>query len=168
CAACQCQFQDVQQRYRCRQMKLSRIIMLVVLLSGLVEAARSQTPATSSTTWAKTSARGTVPPQPPTPAWWTSVQDAELTQLVHRAVANNLDLKHAAARVEESRAVRGIEKSALYPSLAAGTSVTRQRQRVPTVTSTGPSEFRALELNDFRIGFDSAWELDVFGRIRNE
>jgi multidrug efflux system outer membrane protein len=149
-------------------MKPSRTIALIVLLCGWGAAARSQTPATSSTTWATTSARGTAPQQPPTPEWWTSFQDAELTQLVHRAVANNLDLKLATARVEEARAVRGIEKSALYPSLAAGTSVTRQRQRVPTVTSTGPSAFRALELSDFRIGFDSSWELDVFGRIRNE
>ena len=149
-------------------MKLSRLIMLVVLLSGLGAAARSQTPATSSTAWATTSTRGTVSQQPPTPEWWTSFQDAELTQLVQRAVASNLDLKLAAARVEEARAVRGIEKSALYPSVAAGTSVTRQRERVPVVTSTGSSAFRALELNDFRIGFDSSWELDVFGRIRNE
>ena len=77
-----------------------------------------------------------------------------LAQLVQRAVASNLDLKLAAARVEEARAVRGIEKSALYQSLTAGTSVTRQRQRVPAVTSTGSSVFRALELNDFRIGSD--------------
>src|SRR5262249_49125073 len=103
-----------------------------------------------------------------TPEWWTSFQDAELTQLVHRAVANNLDLKLATARVEEARAVRGIEKSALYPSLAAGTSVTRQRQRVPTVTSTGPSAFRSLEPSVLRYGFDRPWDMDVFRRIRKE
>jgi outer membrane protein, multidrug efflux system len=149
-------------------MKLSRLILLVVLLSDLGATARSQTPATLSTAWATTSARGTLSQQTPTPDWWTSFQDAELTQLVRRAVANNLDLKLAAARVEEARAVRGIEKSALYPSITAGTSVTRQRERVPVVTSSGSSAFRALELNNFQIGFDSAWELDVFGRIRNE
>ena len=149
-------------------MKLSRLTILVVFLSGLGTAGRSQTSATPPTDWATTSARGTVSQQPPTPEWWTSFQDRELTQLVQRAVANNLDLKLAAARVEEARAVRGIEKSALYPSLAAGASVTRQRQRVPALTSIGPSAFRALELNNFQIGFDSAWEIDVFGRIRNE
>jgi outer membrane protein, multidrug efflux system len=149
-------------------MKRSGTIELIVLLCGLGAAAPSQTPATSSTAWATTSARGTVPQPPPTPEWWTSFRDVELVQLVQRAVANNLDLKLAAARVEEARALRGIEKSALYPSLAAGASVTRQRQRVPAVTSTGPSAFRALELNNFQIGFDSSWELDVFGRIRNE
>jgi outer membrane protein, multidrug efflux system len=149
-------------------MKLSRLMMSVVALSGLGAAAQSQTPATSSTAWATTSTRGTVSQQPPTPEWWTSFRDAELVQLVQRAVANNLDLKLAAARVEEARAVRGIEKSALYPSLAAGASVTRQGQRVPALISTGPSAFRALELNDFRIGFDSSWELDVFGRIHSE
>ena len=42
-------------------------------------------------------------------------------QLVQCAVDSDLDLKLAAARVEEARAVRGIEKSALYQSLTAGT-----------------------------------------------
>jgi len=36
------------------------------------------------------------------------------------------------------------------------------------VTNTGSPVLRSLELNDFRFGFDSSWELDVFGRIRNE
>src|SRR5690242_6035487 len=116
-------------------MKLSRLITLVVLLIGLGAVARSQTPATSSTAWATTSTRGTVSQQAPTPEWWTSFQDAELTKLIQRAVVNNLDLKLAAARVEEARAERGIEKSALYPSLGASTSVTRQRERVPVVTN---------------------------------
>jgi len=149
-------------------MKLLRGTVLIVFLCGLGTAGRSQTPATSSPAWATTSARGTVSQQPPTPEWWTSFRDEELAQLIERAVASNLDLKLAAARVEEARAVRGIEKSALYPSVAAGTSVTRQRERVPVVTSSGSSAFRALELSNFQIGFDSSWELDVFGRIRNE
>src|SRR5258708_29903412 len=28
--------------------------------------------------------------------------------------------------------------------------------------------FHPVELNNFQVGFDSAWEIDVFGRIRNE
>jgi NodT family efflux transporter outer membrane factor (OMF) lipoprotein len=149
-------------------MKLLRYIVLIVVFSGLGTAGRSQTPSTLSSSWATTSARGTVSQQPPTPEWWTSFQDAELTQLIQRAVASNLDLQLAAARVEEARAVRGIEKSALYPSLGASTSVTRQRERVPVVTNAGSPAFQAFEFSNFQIGFDSAWELDVFGRIRNE
>src|SRR5262249_12214934 len=112
-------------------MKLFRGTVLIVFLCGLGTAGRSQTPATPSIGWTTTSTRGTAPQQPPTPEWWRSFRDAELTQLVQRAVANNLDLKLAAARVEEARAVRGVEKSALYPSVAAAASVTRQRERVP-------------------------------------
>jgi len=149
-------------------MNPSRTTALIILLCGLGAIGRSQTPASPSTGWATTSTRGTTSQQAPTQEWWTSFQDAELTQLVQRAIANNLDLKLAAARVEEARAVRGIEKSALYPSLGASTSVTRERQRITAVTSTGSPAFRAQELNDFRVGFDSSWELDVFGRIRNE
>ena len=149
-------------------MKLFRCIALIVLFCGLGTAGRSQTPATPPTGWATTSTRGITPQQAPTLQWWNSFQDAELTRLVQRAVANNLDLQLAAARVEEARAARGIEKSALYPSVGASTSVTRQRERVPVVTNAQSSAFRALELNNFQVGFDSSWELDVFGRIRNE
>src|SRR5262249_30546730 len=146
-------------------MKLFRGIVLIVLFCGLGTAGRSQTPAAPPSGWATTSTRGTTPQQAPTPEWWTSFQDAELTQLIQRAVANNLDLKLAAARVEEARAVRGIEKSALYPSLGASTSVTRQRQRITAVTSTGSSAVRAQELDDFRVRVCSSLEPERVGRI---
>src|SRR6266404_6565630 len=148
-------------------MKLFRGIVLILLFCGLGTVGRSQTPAAPPTGWATTSPLGTTQQQAPAPEWWTSFHDAELTQLVQRAVANNLDLKLAAARVEEARAVRGIEKSALYPSIGASASAAHQRERLPVVTNTGSPVLRSLELNDFRFGFDSSWELDVFGRIRN-
>jgi NodT family efflux transporter outer membrane factor (OMF) lipoprotein len=149
-------------------MKIAKSLLLTIVLCGLQGTGRSQTTSDHPESWATTAARGTTAQQSPVQEWWASFNDAELANLVQRAAANNLDLKLAGARIEEARAARGIEKSALYPSIGAGVSVTRQRQRVPTVTGSGTPGFRALELNDFRVGFDSAWELDVFGRIRNE
>src|SRR5262249_61451199 len=74
----------------------------------------------------------------------------------------------AAARVEAARAERNIQKSSLSPSLSAGLGASRERQRIAVPTAAGSPAFRPIELNDFRIGFDSSWEIDVFGRIRNE
>jgi NodT family efflux transporter outer membrane factor (OMF) lipoprotein len=89
--------------------------------------------------------------------------------LIHRAVNNNLDLRLAAARVDEARAARGVAKSAFYPSVGVTTSAQRLRERVPVFNpSTNTAAFHPVELNNFQVGFDSAWEIDVFGRIRNE
>jgi hypothetical protein len=52
-------------------------------------------------------------------AWWTVFRDPVLDSLVARAVAGNQDLRIAAARVREARALRGIEAAARLPSLDA-------------------------------------------------
>jgi len=123
----------------------------------------------STKTWEATSIRGVSTKQPPNADWWNSFHDEELTQLIHRAVANNLDLRLAAARVDEARAARGVAKSAFYPSVGVTTSAERLRERVPVFNpSTNTAAFHPVELNNFQVGFDSAWEIDVFGRIRNE
>jgi NodT family efflux transporter outer membrane factor (OMF) lipoprotein len=119
--------------------------------------------------WAAKSIRGTSTEQPPNADWWNSFHDEELTRLIHRAVANNLDLQLAAARVDEARAARGVAKSAFYPSVGLTTSAERLRERVPVFNpGTNTAAFHPVELNNFQVGFDSAWEIDVFGRIRNE
>src|SRR5262245_43353834 len=51
--------------------------------------------------------------------WWQVFQDPVLQLLIREAIANNLDLRVAAARVEEARARAGIAKSYLYPAVDA-------------------------------------------------
>src|SRR5260370_3130732 len=105
----------------------------------------------------------------PAEEWWNSFHDEELTRLVRRVVANNLDLRLAAARVDEARAARGVAKSAFYPSVGVTTSAERLRERVAAFNpGVNAPTFHPVELNNFQVGFDSAWEIDVFGRIRNE
>src|SRR5260370_37533225 len=81
--------------------------------------------------WAAKSIRGASTEQPPNADCWNSFHDEELTRLIHRAVASNLDLRLAAARVDEARAARGVAKSVFYPSVGATTSAERLRERVP-------------------------------------
>jgi len=122
----------------------------------------------STKTWAATSIRG-VSTERPAAEWWNSFHDEELTRLIHRAVANNLDLRLAAVRVDEARAARGVAKSAFYPSVGVTTSAERLRERVAAFNlGVNAPTFHPVELNNFQVGFDSAWEIDVFGRIRNE
>jgi len=140
--------------------------LLVGLVCGLVGTCEFS--AAQSNNWASTTALGTSTQQQPDNEWWKTFQDQQLTELIQRAISNNLDLKLAAARVEQARAARGVEKSALYPSVSSGLSASRTQQRIAAVAGTGAAGFRPLELNNFQIGFDSSWELDIFGRIRNE
>jgi len=105
----------------------------VLFLCGLILVfgpnVRAQTEE-STKTWAATSFRGVSTKQPPNADWWNSFHDEELTRLIRRGVANNLDLRLAAARVDEARAARGVAKSAFYPSVGVTTSAERLRERV--------------------------------------
>ena len=140
-----------------------------LLLLALASGAKVTAQGPESRDWAAKSIRGTSTEQPPNADWWNSFHDEELTRLIHRAVANNLDLQLAVARVDEARAARGVAKSAFYPSVGLTTSAERLRERVPVFNSgTNTAAFHPVELNNFQVGFDSAWEIDVFGRIRNE
>jgi outer membrane protein, multidrug efflux system len=140
-----------------------------LLLLALASGARVTAQGSESRDWAARSIRGTSTEQPPNTDWWNSFHDEELTQLIHRAVANNLDLRLAAARVDEAWAARGVAKSVFYPSVEATTSAERRREWFPAFDpGTNTAAFHPVELNNFQVGFDSAWEIDVFGRIRDE
>jgi len=99
----------------------------------------------------------------PVAEWWSTFNDSQLDGLVKRAVQNNLDLQLATARIAEARAARGVSRSGLSPSVGAGVSATRNRQRV--IAPGG--ELREVEFNNFEGQFDASWEIDVFGRIRS-
>jgi multidrug efflux system outer membrane protein len=104
--------------------------------------------------------------------WWTEFHDPELDDLVTRAVAGNLDLKIAAARVREARAARGIAESAALPQVGVNASGARveRSDAVPPFRSvvSGPSPFGDRTQNLFEAGFDAGWELDVFGGVRRD
>jgi multidrug efflux system outer membrane protein len=90
--------------------------------------------------------------------WWRSLNDSILSSLEERAVKGNLDLKIAQARIREARALRGISKADLFPTIDTSASATNYR------TSKNSSSFQEHKL--YSVGFDAGWELDVFGGIR--
>ena len=97
--------------------------------------------------------------QPETMArWWGTLNDPELESLVERAIKGNLDLKNARARVREARALRGITRSDLFPTLDASGSATRSRSSKNSGTGK--------EIKLYSAGFDAGWELDIFGGTR--
>src|SRR6266550_2620826 len=84
---------------------------------------------------------------------------------IHKNLGGHVDSR----RVHGARAARGVAKSAFYPSVGVTTSAERLRERVAAFNpGVNAPTFHPVELNNFQVGFDSAWEIDVFGRIRNE
>jgi multidrug efflux system outer membrane protein len=96
--------------------------------------------------------------------WWVAFDDPALTRLVDEALASNLDIAAAIARVELARSNVLLAQSYLYPSanLQAGTV----RSRISTLGSPPlPSEVDPLS-NNYRLGVQASYELDVWGKYR--
>ena len=98
--------------------------------------------------------------------WWQIFQDPQLQELIRQAIANNLDLRAATARVEQARAQAGVAKSFLYPEIGASAGyTTRQGSKVsdpPEVTSDERT------VRNFSAAFTLSWEIDLFGRLRRQ
>jgi len=82
--------------------------------------------------------------------WWERLGDNELNALVEEAVAGNLDVAAAKAKIRAARATERQTGAALLPSADASASASRQKSQ---------GEVR----NQFKGGFDASWELDLFG-----
>jgi NodT family efflux transporter outer membrane factor (OMF) lipoprotein len=91
-------------------------------------------------------------------AWWTTLNDPELSSLMERAVAGNPDLKKARARIREARARRGLAKTELFPTLDGAGSATWKHSSKDTGTGKTSDLYAA--------SFDAGWELDIFGGVR--
>ncbi len=99
-------------------------------------------------------------------AWWTSLGDPVLDRLVATALSDNLDLRHAQARIGEARALRDRAAGGNGPTVTTGASVTdlRQSENGPLPINAIPGMERDQTIYD--AGFDAAWEIDLFGRNR--
>ncbi len=97
----------------------------------------------------------------PVSQFWSNFQDATLESLIGQALVANYDLRIAATRVREARALRRDAAFDLAPSINVGGGYTKQRTANVT---TQPGAPRTSELYD--AGFDAFWELDFFGGVR--
>src|SRR5690606_9188762 len=98
--------------------------------------------------------------------WWLALGDPELARLIDTALAENLDLHQADARIDEARALRDRVAGNRAPTIDAVASVNRRRQ-----SENGPLPIDSipdLEATQtiYDAGFDAAWELDLFGANR--
>ena len=94
-------------------------------------------------------------------AWWDLVKsDVVLADLIREALENNKDLRIAAARVEEARAISRINY--LLPQVDAGAGANRQRF---TENGVGGA-LGGQTLNSFDLSAVLSWEIDLWGKLR--
>jgi NodT family efflux transporter outer membrane factor (OMF) lipoprotein len=95
--------------------------------------------------------------------WRDFFQDAQLRSLITQALANNRDIRIAAARVAEARASWRIEGAALYPQLDAVGTGTRAR----SLFNLPGSGTLPIDEKQISAQLSAGWEIDLWGRLRN-
>lgn len=97
--------------------------------------------------------------------WWRSFDDPLLASLVERALAQNLDLQQASARVVQARAALRHAKADLLPSGQVSGQASENYQSLETpqgrIASALPGFEREAQGYELNVG--ASWELDLFG-----
>lgn len=95
--------------------------------------------------------------------WRQFFRDPALQQLIQTALSNNLDLRVATLNIEAYRAQYQIQHAERFPAVSANGS--GSRERLPAdMSSSGDSQISSQYLATLGI---SAYELDLFGRVRS-
>jgi multidrug efflux system outer membrane protein len=95
--------------------------------------------------------------------WREFFTDEKLRKIIETALSNNRDLRLAALNVQRARALYGIQRAEIFPSVnALGSGI---RQRVPAdLLETG----NAITAEQYSVNLGiSSWEIDFFGRIQS-
>jgi NodT family efflux transporter outer membrane factor (OMF) lipoprotein len=161
----------MRMRNRCKYE--SQIFLLVVLVtvplwqSGCMMVGPNylRPPAPTADAWIETGDPAIRRETTDVSAWWTVFNDPVLNTLVETAYRQNPSLRAAGVRVIEAQARRGIAIGQLFP---------QQQDTFGQATSNEISENRAnraapgliSDFDDWQVGFDATWELDLWGRFR--
>src|SRR6201998_2666302 len=96
--------------------------------------------------------------------WWTLFRSSKLDLLVKQAIAGNLTLESAKARLAQAREAIAVASSALYPRIGLNANVAEEKQSAatfglsPNVVPLPPS------FNLFQVGPTASYTPDLFGQ----
>jgi outer membrane protein, multidrug efflux system len=98
-------------------------------------------------------------------AWWDGFGDPALSALVREALAGNLDLAIATARVDQFLGALVTTRSAFFPQVdgVAGVSKNRASRESGLTTIPGGTD---VTYDTYQAYLSASWELDLWGRIR--
>lgn len=130
---------------------ISILILLTVLSSCLVGPKYSRPEVKSPTDWMEQSKFVDKTDTITNLQWFELFKDTILNNLISEALSKNYNMANAVLRIEQSRAVYGIAKAELLPSIGYGA-----RAQVNNNSD-----------NSFSLGGTASWEIDFWGKLRH-
>lgn len=149
---------DRKQIFRTRRAFLAAsLLSTMFLLSGCLTPALNFVAPEQPESWpAKYEAQMEVVDAASLQAWWQRFEDPVLNKLVETALQNSPDRQEAKARILEARGNWRSAKGRLFPLFTAGGQAGRQ-------------DLSLASTDDFYdAAFDASYEIDIFGRNRNQ
>ena len=113
---------------------------------------------------------GTPASQTELASWWTRLDDPALSALIEQAVASNLDIVQAQARLRQARESLRQANAAFLPQInGSGSGGKNYRNQAGgtrvddsgNVISTGASNWSST----YSLGANASWQLDLFGEL---
>jgi NodT family efflux transporter outer membrane factor (OMF) lipoprotein len=107
--------------------------------------------------------------------WREYFSDTTLLQLIDTALNNNLDLMITTQRILQAREQVRLHKGNLLPTVNASPSVSQRKFGLYTMDGAGnnttdilPGRRVPVDLQDYYLGLQASWEVDVWGKLRNK
>ncbi len=96
--------------------------------------------------------------------WWEQFNDPVLNDLIRVGLAENREVKSAAARVDQYLGQYVTTRAAMFPQITADASVGRGRS-----SERGAAPVSSLVKNpadQYQAQFSASWEIDLWGKLR--
>jgi NodT family efflux transporter outer membrane factor (OMF) lipoprotein len=153
-----------------RAIAASTTLATVMALAACEVGPDYQTPPTTLSpfhTAAAVQARTAATP-PALEVWWTGFGDRVLETLIRRALAENLDLSAALARVRQARAAAAGASAQLLPTADATGQAAALRQSLNSPIGTIGRHLPGYERDQrlYDVGAAASWEIDLAGGLR--
>lgn len=109
--------------------------------------------------------------------WRKYYADTFLIKLIDTALINNFDLQMALQRVQIARSGVRFSSGELFPKIDGIFSLGSTRYGKYTESGQGnittpypddPNRFIPNPVSDYSLGFTSTWEIDIWGKLRNQ
>ncbi len=95
--------------------------------------------------------------------WWQNFDDAQLNQLISRALETNNDLAAATIKVRQAQLAAGLAEDAFYPDVSAGSETSLSRQFDSEDGSSDGDITRS-----FGVEAGVSYELDLWGKLGHD
>jgi NodT family efflux transporter outer membrane factor (OMF) lipoprotein len=107
--------------------------------------------------------------------WRLFMGDSLLIQLIDSALVGNYDLKIALERIEIARSGARLSKGMLMPQAGINLNGGMRKFGLYTMDGAGnivtemlPGKMIPVDLPDIHAGFYASWEVDIWGKLRNQ